>query len=167
MSLMAVAFAAATLLAGPPARAAIAVLQPQKILLDQSDQASVNSVVTVRGRGGFGGSFRGGRGGFGGGSFAWRRGGMGGGWRGAGWGGRWHGGNWGNRWHGGRWVGRWRGGNWNNRWYGRGWGYRRFGWGAPWGWGGVYAVGRPCGYGFRWTYRWGCVPVYGYGYGYY
>jgi hypothetical protein len=168
MSVMTAAFAAAALLVAPPAQAVTAVLQPHMILLDQADQASTNSVVAVRSRGGFGGSFRGS---MRGGSMMWRRGSMGGrwggGWRGAAWGGRWHGGNWGNRWHGGRWAGRWHGGKWNNRWYRRGWGYR--GWGVPWGFGGYYAgsYGGACGYGYRWTYRWGCVPVYGYGFGYY
>jgi hypothetical protein len=41
--------------------------------------------------------------------------------------------------------------------------------GTPVGLGGYFAGyhGGPCGYGYRWTYRWGCVPVYGYGFGYY
>jgi hypothetical protein len=68
--------------------------------------------------------------------------------------GGWHGGWHGGGWHGGGWHGGWG----HRRWYGPGWGYA--GWGAPWVYGGYY--GGPCGYGFRWTYRWGCVPIYGY-----
>jgi hypothetical protein len=140
---LAAAATAAAFFVAEPARAATAVLQPHAILLDGADQASSDKVIAVRG--GFGGFH--GHGGFGGGGMMWRHGG--GGWHGGGW----HGGGW----HGGGWHG-WHGGWGHRRWYGPGWGYA--GWGAPLVYGGYY--GGPCGYGFRWTYRWGCVPIYGY-----
>jgi hypothetical protein len=137
---LAAAATAAAFFVAEPARAATAVLQPHAILLDGADQASSDKVIAVRG--GFGGFH--GHGGFGGGGgMMWRHGG---GWHGGGW----HGGGW----HGGGWHGGWG----HRRWYGPGWGFA--GWGAPWVYGGYY--GGPCGYGFRWTYRWGCVPIYGY-----
>src|SRR6185295_1468639 len=85
----------------------------------------------------------------------WRGGGWRGGWHGGGWRGGWHGGGWRGGWHGNRWRGGWG----HRRWYGPGWGFV----GAPWAYGGFYGGG-PCGYGFRWSYRWGCVSPYRWGY---
>ena len=149
-TVLAAAATAAVFSFASPLLAATPVLQPHTILLGQADEASPDKVIAVRGgRGGF----HGGRG-FRGGGMMWRRGG--GGWRGGGWrGGGWHG----NRWHGGWHGNRWRGGWGHRRWYGRGWGFA----GAPWVYGGFYGGGA-CGYGFRWSYRWGCVPVYRWGY---
>jgi hypothetical protein len=146
LGLLTAVVTASGLVAVGPLHAVTAVVQPHSIVLDQATQAG-NIVEQVR-RGGRGGLSRGGfnRGAIRGGrSMYWRRGGINRGWRGGRWAGR-------PGWRGGRWAGRpgWR----------RGWGYRR-----GWGWGGYgYSGywGGACGYGWRWSPRWGrCVPVGG------
>jgi hypothetical protein len=132
--------AAATAAAGlfaQPVHAAI--VQPHSIVSDIGKSAKI--VDVVRRRGGWG--YRGG----------WGRRGWGhrGYWRRGGWGHR----GWGHR------------GYWRRGWAHRGWGYRR-GWYGGWpAYGYVGYGGYGCPSGYRWTYRWGCVPYYGYGYGYY
>jgi hypothetical protein len=144
LTLLAAATAGTVLFVPQPLQAVTAVVQPHAIV---ADQASDNLIESVR-RGG-GRSFRGGNFGRGGGMY-WRRGSMGSR--------RWAGGR---RWHGGVWHGgRWNRGDW--RWRGRGWGYRRHGWG-PGIYGGYWGGwGRRCPIGYRWTYTWGCIPLYGF-----
>jgi hypothetical protein len=148
---LAAATAGAAFFAAEPLLAVTAVVQPHSSVAAQASDNLIEQVRRGGGRmGGFGGrSFRGGsfrRGG----SMYWRRGSIGRrGWAG------------GRRWAGGVWHGgRWNRGNW--RWRGRGWGYRRA-WGSGFYggyWGGYW--GRRCPIGYRWTYNWGCVPLYGY-----